>query len=372
MRKILTIFGTRPEAIKLAPVIKELSKSKDRLESIVGVTGQHDKLLKQVLDIFKIRPSFNLNVMRKNQNLTDLTASILKKMGKILDDIKPDLVLVQGDTTTVFTTALAAFYRKIMIGHVEAGLRTEDKYQPFPEEINRRLADQVSDLFFAPTEGNMANLVKSGIPTEQIYVTGNTVVDALLEIASSDHSPSIRGLKDIPEKMILITAHRRENFGEPFKNVFKALQDLAQIYKDFHFVYPVHPNPNVHDLAYHMLSGIENIYLIKPVDYLSFIYLMKKSHIVLTDSGGIQEEAPTLNKPVLILREKTERGEILDAGGAILVGTNREKIIEETVKLISNVQHYTQMSHIKNPFGDGNASQKIVQILKEYFQLCQN
>jgi UDP-N-acetylglucosamine 2-epimerase (non-hydrolysing) len=372
MHKILTIFGTRPEAIKLAPIIKELSHSHDEFESIVGVTGQHDKLLKQVLDIFKIRPSFNLKVMRKNQNLTDLTALILKEMGKILDDVKPDLILVQGDTTTVFATALAAFYRKIRIGHVEAGLRTEDKYQPFPEEINRRLADQVSDLFFAPTEGNMTNLIRSGIQKERIYVTGNTVVDALLDIVSSDHSPRIKGLKNIPEKMVLITAHRRENFGEPFKNVFNALQELSHMYQDFHFVYPVHPNPNVHDLAYHMLSKIKNIHLIEPIDYFSFIYLMKKSYIVLTDSGGIQEEAPTLNKPVLILREKTERGELVDAGGAILVGTNKEKIIEETAKLISSDQHYKRMSHIKNPFGDGNASLRIVQILKEYFLVCQN
>lgn len=365
MRKILTIFGTRPEAIKLAPVVKELSKHPRTFESIVGATGQHDELLQQVLDIFKISPDFDLMVMKKNQSLTDLTASILKKIGKVLEEIKPDIVLIQGDTTTVFATALAAFYRKIKIGHVEAGLRTEDKYQPFPEEINRRMADQMSDLFFAPTEANRLNLLKNGIADEQIHVTGNTVVDALLEISNSNQPPVIKELPQINGKMILITVHRRENFGTPLENVFLAVRNLARIYPEFQFVYPVHPNPNVRNAAYELLSGVESVNLIDPVDYLSFVYLMKKAYLILTDSGGVQEEAPTLNKPVLILRNKTERLEVVEAGGAKLVGTDQRIIIREVGRLIENHDYYNEMANIVNPYGDGTASKKIVKILQE-------
>ncbi|MBN1832758.1 MAG: UDP-N-acetylglucosamine 2-epimerase (non-hydrolyzing) [Deltaproteobacteria bacterium] len=268
MIKILTMFGTRPEAIKLAPVIKELSKYPDVFQSIVGVTGQHDHLLQQVLDLFHIKADFNLAVMRDNQNLTDLTALILKEIGKILAEIGPDIILVQGDTTTVFATALAAFYQKIRVGHVEAGLRTQDKYQPFPEEINRRLTDQMSDLFFAPTERNRRNLMEEGIPDEKVYVTGNTVVDALLHISASDRSPPLEDLPDFEGPMVLITAQRRENFGATIQKIFHAVRKLADIYHDVQFVYPVHPSPNVRTTALNMLYGLKNIHLIEPMDYL--------------------------------------------------------------------------------------------------------
>lgn len=365
MPKVLTIFGTRPEAIKLAPIVRELSKSPHFFDSLVGVTGQHDKLLSEVLDIFSIKPDFNLKVMRKNQDLTDMTALILKKMGNILAEIKPDIILVQGDTTTVFATALAAFYKKIMIGHVEAGLRTEDKYQPFPEEINRRLADQMSDLFFAPTETSRVNLIKCGIPANYIHVTGNTVVDALQEIRTANHRPRIKGLPQFTGKMILVTAHRRENFGAPLKNVFQAIRKLSRIKEDIHFVYPVHPNPNVYSAAHDLLSDLKNVHLLKPLDYLSFVHLIEKSYLILTDSGGVQEEAPTLHKPVLILRNKTERPEVVEAGGALLVGTDQEKIIAAIMRLIEDKAYYEKMATITNPYGDGTAAQKIVAILKE-------
>jgi len=365
MRKILTIFGTRPEAIKLAPIVRELSRYPKAFKSIVGVTGQHDKLLKQVLSLFDIHPSFNLKVMQKNQHLTKLTASILMKIGRMLEDVRPDIILIQGDTTTVFATALAAFYQKIMIGHVEAGLRTEDKYQPFPEEINRRLTDHMSDIFFAPTEVNRLNLLKNGIPNGQIYVTGNTVVDALLKICSSKDVPKIKGLADINKKMVLITAHRRENFGEPLKNIFEAIRKIAEIYEGIQFIYPVHPNPNVYSPAHNILSGLENMHLIAPVNYLSFVYLMKKAYLILSDSGGVQEEAPTLKKPLLVLRNKTERPEVIEAGGAKLVGTDQSKIISEVTRLIEDKDYYNKMTNIVNPYGDGTAAKKIVKVLQE-------
>lgn len=363
MHKVLTILGTRPEAIKLAPVIKELSKYPDVFESIVGVTGQHDHLLQQVLDLFHIKADFNLAVMRDNQNLTDLTALILKEIGKILAEIGPDIILVQGDTTTVFATALAAFYQKIRVGHVEAGLRTQDKYQPFPEEINRRLTDQMSDLFFAPTERNRRNLMEEGIPSHRVYVTGNTVVDALQEISSSGYLPRIKGVPHIEGQMILITAHRRENFGRPLQNIFKGIRRLAEFHSQIQFIYPVHPNPNVRNTAFAALSGLNNVHLLEPVDYFSFIYLMKKSHLILSDSGGVQEEAPSLHKPVLILRGKTERPELVEAGGAKLVGSDHEVIFREVNRLIEDKAHYKRMADITNPFGDGTAAEKIVEIL---------
>lgn len=365
MHKVLTIFGTRPEAIKLAPIVKELSNRSDLFESIVGVTGQHDLLLDQVLDVFSITPHFNLKIMRENQQLMGLTGSILDKVGNIIKDLQPNIILVQGDTTTVFAASLAAFYQKIMIGHVEAGMRTNDKYEPFPEEMNRRLTDQISDLFFAPTETNRRNLLNEGIANEKIHVTGNTVVDALLQICSSSLPIQSDQLPDINGKMILLTAHRRENFGKPLENVFKAISRLARTHNDFQFIFPAHPNPNVQLAAKGIFTGIDNISVLTPVDYLTFIHLMNKAYLILTDSGGIQEEAPTLHKPVLILRNKTERREIVDAGGAKLVGTNPETIVTEVARLIEDETYYRNMANIKNPYGDGHSAEKIVTILQE-------
>jgi UDP-N-acetylglucosamine 2-epimerase (non-hydrolysing) len=367
MIKILTIFGTRPEAIKLAPVVYEIEKYPDKFESIVGVTGQHDTLLKQVLDIFKITPAFNLKVMKQNQSLDDLTVSIISDFGKILNELKPDMILVQGDTTTVFAASLTAFYNKIQIGHIEAGMRTGDKYNPFPEEINRRLTDQLSDLYFAPTEKNRQNLLSEGFSNDKIFITGNTVVDALKHIISSSHYKKPE-LEKYPEgKTILLTTHRRENFGVPLENIFKAIRQLAKMYENFQFVFPAHPNPNVLNSAGRILTGLDNIHQIPPVDYLTFVNLMKRSFIILSDSGGVQEEAPSLHKPVLILRDKTERPEVVEAGGAILVGTNQDKIVIEFNKLVKDQMHYKKMTSIKNPYGDGDAAIKTVKVLIDHF-----
>lgn len=366
MKKVLTIIGTRPEAIKLAPVVKKLAEYPDYFESIICATGQHDELVHQVLDLFEIKPDFDLMVMRKNQTLTELTLTILREIGEILSKIKPDIILVQGDTTSVFASALAAFYQRIRIGHVEAGLRTQDKYQPFPEEMNRCLTDQVSDFFFAPTEKNRCNLLAEGVPDEKIFVTGNTVVDALEEITSRE---DIFRIIDLPTPdgvmMILITVHRRENFGNPLQHILKAIRRLALYHSQIRFIYPVHPNPNVQDAAFAILSGLKNVILLEPLDYFSFVYLMKKSHFILSDSGGVQEEAPSLNKPVLILRNKTERPELVEAGGAKLVGSDEELIFREVNKLIEDKDYYQRMVNIKNPFGDGTAAEKIIEILKK-------
>lgn len=365
MHKILTIFGTRPEAIKLAPVVKKLAEHPKCFESVICATGQHDELVQQVLDLFKIKTDFDLMVMRKSQNLMELTSSILKKVGEIIVEVNPDIILIQGDTTTVFAAALAAFYQKIKVGHVEAGLRTDDKYQPFPEEMNRCMTDQISDLFFAPTETNRLNLLKNGIPGHKIHVTGNTIVDALLSICSEDCPVDNDLLNSSNGKMVIVTAHRRENFGKPIQNIFQAIRKLSGMYTDVKFICPVHPNPHVKESAYGILSGLKNVRLLEPVDYLTFVYLMKKSYIILSDSGGVQEEAPSLNKPLLILRNKTERPEIVDAGGARIVGTSKETIMQEFMRLIEDDDHHKRMSNIKNPFGDGTAANKIVKILQE-------
>jgi len=365
LTKIITIFGTRPEAIKLAPVIYELQKRKHRFESIVLVTGQHDELLEQMLCTFQIKPDHNLRAMQNNQSLAGLTSRILGGLDRLLKKYRPDVILVQGDTTTVLAAAMAAFYNGVMIGHVEAGLRTQDKYQPFPEEINRRLTDQMTDYAFAPTETAKKNLLKSGVPPRQIYVTGNTVIDALLHVSNLDTRTSLPALPLLHEKMILITAHRRENFGKPFMSVFSAIKKLAQEMADVSFVYPVHPNPNVFNMAHDYLDKIPNVHLIKPVGYLDFVWLMRRAHIILTDSGGIQEEAPSLHKPVLILRNKTERPEVVKAGGAKLVGTDMKKVYRETVRLMTDDRQYQKMAHIINPYGEGEAAIKIADILED-------
>ncbi|MDQ5985788.1 MAG: UDP-N-acetylglucosamine 2-epimerase (non-hydrolyzing) [Syntrophus sp. SKADARSKE-3] len=364
MKKVLTILGTRPEAIKLAPVIKELENRSHYFESAVLATGQHDELLDQMLDVFHIQPDHNLRIMQNHQTLTDLTARLLPGIEKMIMKFRPHVILVQGDTTTVFAASLAAFYNRIEIGHVEAGLRTNDKYQPFPEEINRRLTDQMADYAFAPTEEARKNLLKSGIPAGRIFVTGNTVIDALKLVSKADQREKLDGLPPLRKHMILITAHRRENFGTPLMNVFLAVKKLAKEMTDTSFVYPVHPNPQVFGMAHEMLSGIPNVHLIEPVGYIDFVWLMRRSHIILTDSGGIQEEAPSLHKPVLILRNKTERPEAVKAGGAKLVGTSPIKIIRETRRLMTNIDHYNCMAYISNPFGDGTAAARIADILE--------
>ena len=354
------------EAIKLSPVVKELSKHPQNFKSVIGVTGQHDELLEQVLDLFKIKPDFNLMVMKKNRSLSELTSSILKEVGEKISEIKPDMILIQGDTTTVFATALAAFYQKRKIGHVEAGLRTNDKYQPFPEEMNRCMTDQMSEIFFALTETNRLNLLKNGISDHKIHVTGNTIVDALMDICSPGRSFNNNTLNLINGKMVLVTTHRRENFGKPLENICQAIRTLAEMYSVIQFICPVHPNPHVRNTVFGILSGLKNVSIIDPLDYLSFVQLMDKAYFILTDSGGIQEEAPSLKKPVLILRNKTERSEVVDVGGAKIVGTTKEKIIREFTRLIEDDEHYKSMSNIKNPYGDGTAAKKIVETLQEY------
>ena len=377
MKKILIVFGTRPEAIKMAPLVKELEK--EEFESKVCVTAQHREMLDQVLDIFDIRPDYDLNIMKQNQDLYDITANILIGIKKVLEDFKPNLVLVHGDTTTTFATSLASFYQKIDIGHVEAGLRTGNIYSPFPEEANRKLTGVLTKYHFAPTNIAKENLLKEGIKEENIIVTGNTVIDALflaLEKIKQDklESKIITNIKvhfnnstfNIQHsKFILITGHRRENFGQGFINICKAIKELALKYPKISFIYPVHLNPNVQKPVKEILSNLENVFLIKPLDYLPFVYLMSKSYLILTDSGGIQEEAPSLGKPVLVMRDTTERPEAVKAGTVKLVGTNKEKIVNEVSKLIEEKQEYDKISKAINPYGDGKASKRIIEFLKE-------
>jgi UDP-N-acetylglucosamine 2-epimerase (non-hydrolysing) len=364
MFKVMTVFGTRPEAIKLAPVIKELQHHSTTLKSVVVVTAQHRQMLDSVLNVFSIKPNYDMNIMGENQGLSDITCKILKNIESIYDKERPDLVLIQGDTTTVFAASLAAYYRRIPVGHIEAGLRSRNKYQPFPEEINRRLTSVIAHLHFAPTDEAKTNLLNEGISEDLIRVTGNTVIDALLEVAAQDFTFDNDLLNNIKGRMILITAHRRESFGKPFIDICNAILTLAKQYQDVTFVYPVHLNPNVRNVVYPMLGNLSNVILIEPLEYMPFVHLMKRACIILTDSGGIQEESPSLNKPVLILREITERPEAVKAGSAKLVGTCSQTIIRETTRLLEDAQEYDRMTHIANPFGDGRASKRIVDFIK--------
>ncbi len=362
--KILTIFGTRPEAIKMAPLIKEIEKNSDTLESIVCATAQHRQILDQVLELFCIKPDFDLDIMKNNQNLWSLTSDVLLKTKEVIEKTNPDAVLVHGDTTTSMAAALSAFYAKIPIGHVEAGLRTFDKYYPFPEEINRVFTDNICSYHFAPTERACENLLKSQIPKDHIYKTGNTVIDALLYTVNSQKEIPI-GLDLNPNlKTILLTSHRRENFGKPLREICCAILELVKRNEDIEFVYPVHPNPNVQAPVYELLDGNNRIHLIKPLEYAQFCSLMKKSCIILTDSGGVQEEAPSLGKPVLVLRDTTERPEAIEYGTVKLVGTDKNKIINSVEELLHNEQEYKKMSDAINPYGDGHASERIVNVLK--------
>jgi UDP-N-acetylglucosamine 2-epimerase (non-hydrolysing) len=373
-KRILLVFGTRPEAIKMSPVVKEFQKYPDRFKTIVCVTAQHREMLDQVLKIFEIVPDFDLNIMQAGQDLTDVTTRVLTGMRDVLKKTKPDLVLVHGDTTTSMAAALAAFYQKIKVGHVEAGLRTNNMQSPWPEEMNRQVTDRICNYYFAPTELSKQNLIDEKIDQEKIFVTGNTVIDALLmavEMIKSKNGLENQIIKIIKEKgysvnernYILVTGHRRENFGEGFLNICKALKEIALQNPLLDIVYPVHLNPNVQKPVFDLLSDLPNIYLIAPLDYLPFVYTMQHSYIILTDSGGIQEEAPSLGKPVLVMRDTTERPEAVNAGTAMIVGTNYEKIVMNVSELLNNTSLYKKIAEAHNPYGDGKASQKIVNSL---------
>lgn len=350
----------------MAPVVRQLELHGERVESVVCVTAQHRQMLDQVLSLFDIKPQFDLDLMRENQTLADTTSSILSALDRIIVEVKPDWVLTQGDTTTAMVGMLAAFYRRVKAGHVEAGLRTWDKRHPFPEEINRKIADSVCDLHFAPTETARRNLLQEGIAEASIHITGNTVIDALLDVASRPFDWSTGPLAEIPRdrRIILVTAHRRESFGEPFRRICEALRTIAQR-GDVEIVYPVHLNPNVRGVVHELLADCSNVILIEPLDYLPLVHLMKESYLVLTDSGGLQEEAPGLAKPVLVMRETTERPEGIEAGTVRLVGTESTKIVNEVMKLLDERAEYERMARAVNPYGDGRASARIVQHLLE-------
>ena len=382
MKKVMLVFGTRPEAIKMAPLVKEFQKQKERIETVVCVTGQHREMLDQVLKIFDIKPDYDLNIMKQGQDLYDVTARVLTGMRDVLKEVKPDVVLVHGDTTTSTAAALAAFYQQIPVGHVEAGLRTHNIYSPWPEEMNRLLTGRLATYHFSPTPLSRNNLIKESIDDRNIIVTGNTVIDALywvvdkiknnkelnneLENVLSKAGYDVNRLNN-GKKLVLITGHRRENFGDGFINMCTAIKDLTVKYPDLDFVYPMHLNPNVrkpiHEVFGENLSGLKNMFFIEPLEYLSFVYLMEKSSIVLTDSGGIQEEAPGLGKPVLVMRDTTERPEALDAGTVKLVGTDYNKIVNEVSSLIDDKAAYEKMSKAVNPYGDGLACGRIVNAL---------
>jgi len=366
MIKVLSVFGTRPEAIKMSPVVKELEKHSDELESCICVTAQHREMLDQVLDLFKISPDYDLDLMSSNQTLSTLTAHVFNRLDPVIAKEQPDWVLVQGDTSTVMAASIIAFYHKVKVGHVEAGLRTYDKWQPFPEEINRKVTGVIADLHFAPTETAKENLIREDVSLDTIHVTGNPVIDALHAVAEMPYDIENGLLAGIPweKRVILVTAHRRENFGQPLRNICAALREIAKTHqKDTHIVYPVHLNPNIKEPVYRLLKDVSNITLLPPLDYLSIVQLIKRCYFVLTDSGGIQEESPGLGKPVLVLRETTERPEAIDAGTAILVGTTQKAIVECSERLLTDPLEYTRMAKAVNPYGDGHAAERIVQAL---------
>lgn len=369
MIKTLLVFGTRPEVIKIAPVIRELRKHPDKFICRICVTAQHRQMIDPLLKLFDIKPDYDLDIMQENQSLEYITNNVLTKIGRLIKKEKPDYLFVQGDTTTAMASSLAAFYRKIKIAHIEAGLRTWNKLHPYPEEINRKIIDSVSDLCFAPTERAKRNLLREGISEENIKVTGNTVIDALLDTASNSFDSKgtiLEGILFNERKVILVTAHRRENFGQPLINICNAIKEIAVRYPDVHFVYPVHFNPNIQKPVYSNLDGIENILLTKPLEYELFVHLMKRSYLILTDSGGLQEESPSLGKPVIVLREVTERPEAVETGTAVIAGTQPERIIEKVINLLDNKKDYERMSKAINPYGDGRASERIVSyLLKE-------
>ncbi len=366
-RRIALILGTRPDAIKLAPVYLELAKSPEKWQPLVIATAQHREMLDDVLSVFGIVPNYDLDIMRPSQDLFEVTARVLEGLRAVLEDARPDFLLVQGDTTTAFAGALAAFYLQIPVGHVEAGLRTFDKYQPFPEEKNRQLVSVLADLHFAPTEQARQNLLREGIDSQVVFVTGNTVIDALLEIARRNSALVVPGLEICPNshRVVLVTAHRRENWGEPIRRICRALRRIVSLVPDIHVAFSVHPNPVVRRLVESELKGVPRVSLLSPLSYERFVHLMKRSHLILTDSGGIQEEAPSLGKPVLVLRDVTERPEGVEAGVLRVIGTEENRIVRESVRLLTDNRAYAQMALQNNPYGDGRASQRIVEILRQ-------
>jgi UDP-N-acetylglucosamine 2-epimerase (non-hydrolysing) len=364
--KVLVVFGTRPEAIKMAPVIRELKKVQD-IETVVAVTAQHREMLDQVLKLFDIKTDYDLDLMKEQQDLFSITTGVLNGLKEILEKEKPHLVLVHGDTTTTFAAALAAFYKRIPVGHVEAGLRTRNKYSPYPEEINRTLAGRITELHFAPTDTARDNLLAESTATFKIWVTGNTVIDALLETVQPEYTfgPELQGI-DFDRRIILVTTHRRENWGSSMRNIYQALIDIVNEFPDVEVVFPVHRNPVVRDIAEEMLKGRERFHLIDPLDYEPFANLMNRCYMVMTDSGGMQEEAPSLGKPVLVLRDTTERPEALQAGTVKLVGTNQQSIYEAARLLLTDKEEYDKMACAINPYGDGHAAQRIVNVIKDF------
>ncbi|MBQ3123753.1 MAG: UDP-N-acetylglucosamine 2-epimerase (non-hydrolyzing) [Firmicutes bacterium] len=367
--KVLTVFGTRPEAIKMAPLVKELEKA-EGIESVFCVTAQHREMLDQVLELFQLKPDYDLNIMKPNQTISMITSNVLNGLDEVFNKEQPDIVLVHGDTTTTFAAALAGFYHQVKIGHVEAGLRTYDKYSPFPEEMNRVLTGHMADLHFSPTERNRDNLLREGIDESKIFITGNTVIDAFLEVAGKPYEFEDETLKTIDfenKRVITVTCHRRENLGENMENIFGAIRQIADEFDDVEVIYPVHLNPKVREIAGRILDGADNIHLIEPLQYQPFVNLQAKSYLIITDSGGMQEEAPSLGKPVLVVRKETERPEAIAAGTAKLAGVERDTIYNMTKELLTDKEAYDKMAHAANPYGDGKTSQRIVEILKKLY-----
>ena len=364
MKKIMVVFGTRPEAIKMCPLVKEIIRRKDKFEIVVCVSGQHREMLNQVLDAFEVRPDYDLDIMKEKQTLYDITESILRKIEDILSEEKPDVVLVHGDTTTTFVTALAAFYQQIPVGHVEAGLRTNNIYSPYPEEFNRQAVGIIARYHFAPTETAKNNLLKEGKPSDSIYVTGNTAIDALKTTVCEQYSHELLDWAE-GSRLIVLTAHRRENLGKPLEHMFKAIRKIVDEYPDVKVVYPIHMNPLVRGTASGILGDQERIRLVEPLEVIDFHNLLSRSYMILTDSGGVQEEAPSLGKPVLVMRDTTERPEGIAAGTLKLVGTSEEVIYNEFKKLLTDKDEYYKMAHAVNPYGDGTASSQIADILEE-------
>lgn len=368
--RVMSVFGTRPEAIKMAPLVKELEKS-EHIENLVCVTAQHREMLDQVLEIFDIKPDYDLNIMKDRQTLTGITTRVLEGMEGVLEEARPDIVLVHGDTSTTFVTALAAFYKQIPVGHVEAGLRTYNIYEPFPEEMNRKLAGAIATLHFSPTPLAKNNLLKEAVDEDAIYITGNTVIDALKTTIHEDYHFTVDILNQIDfknKRVITMTAHRRENLGEPLRNICEAVREIANEFADVEVVYAVHKNPAVRDVAYEILGDVKNVHLIEPLDLKDMHNLMQRSYLVLTDSGGLQEEVPSMGKPVLVLRNVTERPEGIEAGTLKLAGVEKDTIYSLTHELLTNENIYKQMAQAKNPFGDGEASRRIVEAILSYFK----
>ena len=372
--KVMTVFGTRPEAIKMAPVVKKKKKYPDLITPIVAVTAQHRDMLDQVLNLFNIKPDYDLNIMAQGQTLFDITTKAMNGLNEVLSKEKPDIVLVHGDTTTTFAGALAAYYHETAVGHVEAGLRTYNKYSPFPEEMNRKLTGAIADLHFAPTDTASGNLKAEGTKEDKIFVTGNTVIDALHKTVTDDFKFDDEKLANIDyenKRIILVTTHRRENLGEPMRHVYKALKDIVNEFDDVEIVFPVHKNPKVREVVNEELGNIKAVHLIDPLDYEPFANLMHRAFLVLTDSGGIQEEAPSLGKPVLVLRDTTERPEAVKAGTVKLIGTERQKVYEETKYLLTDHDEYQRMANTCNPYGDGKASKRIIEAILYHYGLSQ-